>query len=95
MRIDLDGDKILSESDFHDAISHALALSTYYGRNLSALWDVLSTDIERPIRLVWKNSAVSHAAMGQRFVRIVEVLRRVERQDGELNLSSRFELILA
>lgn len=81
MKIELDGVSILLEQDFHDALASALNLSGYYGCNLSALWDVLSVDVERPVRLLWRNSAASHAAMGAGFERLVDVLRRVERQD--------------
>ena len=95
MKIELDGEAILSEHDFHGALASALNLSGYYGRNLSALWDALSADVERPVRLLWKNSAASHAAMGAGFQRVVDVLRRVERQDIELNLARKFELVLA
>ncbi|WP_285720603.1 MULTISPECIES: barstar family protein [unclassified Pantoea] len=31
----------------------------YYGKNLDALWDCLSTDIERPIRIPWCHSDLS------------------------------------
>jgi ribonuclease inhibitor len=94
MKIEFDGEAILSEGDFHDALAEALDLTGYYGGNLSALWDVLSTDVERPVRLVWENSAVSQAAMGSGFDRLVDVLRRVEKQDTEWNLPNRFELVL-
>ena len=94
MKIEFDGEAILSEGNFHDVLAEALDLSGYYGGNLTALWDVLSTDVERPVRLVWKNSAVSRAAMGSSFDRLVDVLRRVEKQDIEWNLPDGFELVL-
>lgn len=97
MIVEIDGSQIRSESDFHDAVSKALHFSTHYGRNLDALWDVLSADIERPVRLVWRDASSSQVAMPERFEKIIELLRRVERQDVEWNLpeSERFEVVLS
>ena len=94
MNIEIDGSAILSEGSFHDAIASALDFGPYYGGNLDALWDVLGTDVERPVRLVWHDSNISRAAMGASFSRIVDVLRAVEKEDIELQYSSRFELVL-
>jgi ribonuclease inhibitor len=88
----LDGERITSESHFHDAITAALALSQYYGRNLSALNDVLSIDVERPLQLVWNNADISRRAMGPDFDRIVSVLRRVESEDARIGYRNRFQL---
>jgi len=95
MNIEFDGRSILSEGSFHDALAEALEFGPYYGGNLSALWDTLSTDVERPVRLVWKNSAASKAAMGASFDRVVNVLRRVEAEDSEMQYEAKFELVLA
>lgn len=84
----------MSERDFHAALVKALDLSGHYGRNLYALRDTLGTGVERPLRLVWKDSALSRAAMGPRFDQLVEVLRQIERQDIEWKFEDRFELVL-
>lgn len=94
MRVDIDGNNILNEADFHSAISSALSLPRYYGRNLDALFDVLSVDVERPLVLAWQNSSISQEKMREGFARIVDVLRRIEVQDSEWDLAERFELRL-
>lgn len=48
----IDGALIKNEMDFHSALAEKLSLSSYYGKNLDAMWDVLTTDVERPICLV-------------------------------------------
>jgi ribonuclease inhibitor len=93
MRIDIEGGSIRSEADFHEAIARALGLAGHYGRNLDALWDVLSTDVERPLSIVWKHSEQSRASMSG-FAKVVDVLRRVEEHDAALGLDDRFELHL-
>lgn len=94
MKIEIDGNSIKTEAEFHIAISRALSLPPHYGKNLDALFDILSGDVERPVVLVWKGSPVSKAYMGDSFDRIVDVLRRIERQDAEWDLEDVFELQL-
>ncbi|MFZ6733664.1 barstar family protein [Undibacterium sp. Ji42W] len=94
MIIELYGESLGSEGDFHEALANALDLSEFYGRNLDALWDVLSIDVERPLQLVWINSEKSKQAMGARFDQIVKILRRVEQYDLEAKYKNRFELAL-
>jgi ribonuclease inhibitor len=87
----LDGRRIHSALEFHREIGELLDMGPYYGRNLDALWDRLSTDVERPITLVWKNADDSRRALGPEFDRIVGVLDRVKRQDAAWNLEERFD----
>lgn len=94
MIIELDGRKLLTESDFHDALVDALDLSEYYGMNLAALEDVLNHDVSRPLDLIWLNAHASKRSMGERFTAIVTVLQRVEREDIDIGYATRFRLIL-
>ena len=43
----------------YDQLTKQLKLPAHFGRNLDALWDVLSTDVEGPIEIVWKNTEES------------------------------------
>jgi len=61
--------------DFHDQISKALPFPDYYGRNFSALWDVLSRDIEGPYEIIWKNHKRSEEVLGKDFVTLKEILK--------------------
>lgn len=90
----IEGARIQAARDFHEELERALELGPYYGRNLDALCDRLSTDVERPITLVWRDAAASQRQMGPEFGAIVAILRRVEEQDEEWGLSSRFKLTL-
>jgi ribonuclease inhibitor len=86
MIVEIDGSQVCSEADFHRVMVEGLNLPAHYGRNLDALWDVLSTDIERPVRIVWINSRISEDEMSADFAKIVELLRNVELQDVAWNL---------
>lgn len=87
----LDGRRIHTAIDFHREISDLLDMGPYYGRNLDALWDRLSTDIERPVTLVWQSADESRRFLKEEFDRIIGVLERVKRQDEEWNLKERFD----
>jgi ribonuclease inhibitor len=92
MKVVINGNDIKSESDFHKHIALVLNFPSYYGKNLDALWDVLSTDIERPITLVWENSSVSQETMREEFPRSYDLLDRVVAQDIEWGLDEKFEV---
>lgn len=91
MQIKIDGREIRSEHDLHAALKRHLDLGPYYGNNLNALWDVLTTDVERPLRIIWYNSEATIAHMKQRFDIICEVLTRLAEQEKSLSPERRFE----
>ena len=43
MQLEIIGSKIYTEQDFHNQISKIFSIQDYYGNNLDALWDLLST----------------------------------------------------
>ena len=91
MLIELDGLSISSEQDFHKRIASAFSVAQYYGNNLNALCDLLSTDVERPIEIVWKNSKESEQSMGETFKKIISIFERTKNQDISLGLDEKFE----
>ncbi|NOU34240.1 MAG: barnase inhibitor [Polyangiaceae bacterium] len=91
MEVVLDGRTLRSEEDFHQALCEALEMGPYYGHNLDALWDRLSTDIERPVTLVWTHSAESRKLLGPVFDQIVDVLKAVQQQDAGRDWQDRFD----
>ena len=94
MDVEIDGSRIASEADFHREFSAAFMLPAHYGANLDALWDVLSTDVERPVHLVWRNAKTSRAAMPEKFEVISALLRDAEKQDIDRGWLGRFTLSL-
>jgi ribonuclease inhibitor len=64
-----------------------------YGANLSALWDWLWTDVERPVQIVWRDSELNRSALGDsEFEQIRALLHRVQLQDESIGLSDRFSV---
>ena len=88
--VELDGSRLHTEADVHRELSRLLDFGPYYGHNLNALWDRLSTDLERPVHLVWQHAEVSRAALGPALDRILSVLDSVVEQDDRFGWDNRF-----
>jgi ribonuclease inhibitor len=82
-RCTIAGRHVLSLELFYDEIARQLDFPAYFGRNLDALYDVLSTDLEGPLEMIWEDASVSQTGMGKDFLRLREVLEQVasERDD--------------
>jgi ribonuclease inhibitor len=95
MEVKLEGRKVNTIADFHQQISDSLDLGPYYGMNFNALWDCLTTDVERPIKLIWIDSEYSRAKLGdQSFKMITKIFQDVKKEDEKLSLTEKFEFEL-
>ena len=94
MQLEIIGSKIYMEQDFHNQVSKIFSIQDYYGNNLDALWDLLSTNVERPITLVWKDSIFSKNQLKSTFIEIIKVLERVKKQDEDYGFEEKFNYIL-
>jgi ribonuclease inhibitor len=82
----LNGNAIRSLNDFYDRISALKDIPEHFGRNLDALWDVLFTDVEGPLEIIWNNADASKKSMGKDFDRIVKLLRDMEKERTDFKL---------
>lgn len=80
----LDGQSIQSLGLFYKEIEKVLPLPDFFGRNLDALADVLTTDLAGPCEIVWENSSVSKQAMKKDFSKIRTVFKRVAREREDI-----------
>lgn len=64
-RLILEGKNIHTIDGFHAAIKDLLQFPDYYGNNLDALWDCLTTGSHLPVVLVWKDFAISQQRLGE------------------------------
>lgn len=94
MQLEIIGSKIYTEQDFHNQISKIFSIQDYYGNNLDALWNLLSTNVERPITLVWEDAMFSKNQLKSIFIEIVKVLERVKKQDKDYGFEEKFNYIL-
>ena len=82
----LNGENIHSLADLYDRLASGLSLPEYFGRNLDALWDVLSTDVAGPFAIRWQHAAASRKSMGRDFRRAVKLLQDLERERDDFTL---------
>jgi ribonuclease inhibitor len=92
--IHIDGALINSEQDFHKVISSALDFGPYYGNNLDALWDMLSSGAAGGVVLHWKDADISRQRLGPIFDTIIRLFNETKALDAKLGLVERFEFIL-
>jgi len=73
--------------DVYDALTDQLRLGPEFGRNLDALWDVLTTEVAGPLDIVWRDSRVSRARLGEQFPRLLWLFRAVADQRGDVTIA--------
>lgn len=93
MNIEIYGNQIKSELEFHNEIARQFNVENYYGKNLDALWDLLSIGVERPINLVWIDANNSKNRI-RSFEKIISVLERVKEQDEKFEWEDKFTFTL-
>ncbi len=86
-RCTLNGLKIRSLDNVYDRLENRLSLPPHFGRNLDALWDVLSTDVQGPFEIVWTHSDDSKKSMGKDFNRVVKLLKELKKERDDFKLT--------
>lgn len=86
-RCALNGRVIRSLDDLYDQLIKQLALPAHFGRNLDALWDVLSADVAGPFKIVWKHSDHSKKSMGRDFDRVVKLFKELQKERDDFQLT--------
>lgn len=79
----LDGETIQSLQDVYAQLAEQLGFPVWFDPNLDALWDVLTTDVRGPVRVVWVNAERSRWRLGQDFERLRTLLEAVARQRAD------------
>ncbi|PKN18101.1 MAG: barnase inhibitor [Deltaproteobacteria bacterium HGW-Deltaproteobacteria-6] len=86
-RCTLNGLAIRSLDDLYEQLAFALPLPRHFGRNLDALWDILSTDLQGPFEIIWKNADESKKWMGRDYGRIMKLLRSLKKERNDFQLT--------
>ena len=90
----IEGSKILTEKEFYSEFNSAFDIGCYFGENLDALWDFMTTDMKRPILIVWKNHKLSEGKLGLFFYKIINTFDDVKSFDEKLNFDEKFSYSL-
>jgi len=75
----LNGKDITTEEIFHEKISKLLEFPDFYGKNLDALWDLMSGHIDTNIILIWKDHQIAKKSFPKTFDDIVETFKEVKK----------------
>lgn len=78
---------IHSPEDFYAQLEGQLELDYELGYNLDAVFDVLSSEVPGPVEIIWHDSDFSRTALGDWYMRILDVLNTVESERSDLSLS--------
>lgn len=72
-----------SLAGFYDELARQLAFPAHFGRNLDALWDVLTGEVEGPFEIIWEDFDLAREVFGTDFDRLTALLDEVaaERED--------------
>ena len=84
--LNLDGSLLKSKEELHNTIFYQLALPDYYGRNLDALWDVLST-WSAPLCIEVTHTELLKRHLADYADSLLELLHDVQRENNVITLN--------
>ncbi|HUX63764.1 barstar family protein [Sulfuricella sp.] len=58
-------------AQFYDELARQFAFPPHFGRNLDALWDVLTGEVAGPIEIVWEESEQAQANLGVDYAKLI------------------------
>ncbi|MBY0215106.1 barstar family protein [Paenibacillus illinoisensis] len=82
----IDGNDIHGKEELHDIFQAKLGLDDSYGRNLDALWDVITGFISIPLTIQWVNFEASRAVLGEYADQLLELMREAEEELDQFQL---------
>ena len=89
-QIVIDGKKFSLIEDIHCFLAKEMDFGPFYGKNFSALWDFLSTEVERPIEIKLINSKMLEKKLSENYHRLVYVFEKMEKYDEEMGFKEKF-----
>jgi len=86
MKVELDGRLMFDKASTHTYLQQQLALPAYYGRNLDALYDLL-TERAQPIEIVLSYEAMMKHQLGRYAKALINTLRDAAENNPALTLT--------
>lgn len=78
---------------FHEALQKGLDLPDYYGKNLDALWDCLTSDVILPCKVILKGLNKLPRESEREVCTMIEIFKRAVQWYKEINMHFEFEVI--
>lgn len=76
-KVQLNGQKMNTRTHAHQQLKKQLKFPDYYGANLDALWDLLSTQTE-PLQITLINRADLISALGDYGLQLIQLFKDAE-----------------
>lgn len=83
----IDGQKVNSMAEFYEQMARQLSFPPHFGNNLDALRDVLTTDVEGPLQIIWSGAMSSRVVMGRDFECVITLLQQVARERKDIRVT--------
>ena len=84
--LNLDGNVIESREELHNTIAWQLSLPDYYGHNLDALWDILST-WSKTLRIEVTHAAQLQQHLGDYADALLQLLREAVEDNNTITIT--------
>lgn len=81
----IDGAMMPSRDAAHDYLAQSLSLPDYYGRNLDALYDLM-TERGEPVRLLVRRQEVLREALGDYGDALLRTIREAAAENGAIEV---------
>ena len=81
-KVVIQGNKLKDKHILHQTLKQELKLPAYYGENLDALWDCLTTDIQLPLIIEWVDFQKSKDLLGDYAENTLEIFNEAEKFTG-------------
>lgn len=82
----LHGSRIRSLQDAYEEMAREMDFPHWFGKNLDAVWDILSTETPGPFEIIWKDSARSRAHMGRDYTKLIKLFKDLEKERDDFHL---------
>lgn len=83
----IEGALIDSREELHKVFKDALLLPDYYGKNLDALWDMLTAEVDLPVSIIWRDFNITEKNIGRYALKTAEVIKKAaEGSEGKIFL---------
>ncbi len=85
MELRLNGGQLTDRQQLHEAIAQQLRLPDYYGKNLDALWDILSSWNE-PLQIVVEDSGRLIGGLGSYGEAVLQLFQEAEAENSVISV---------
>ena len=87
MKIVIEGEEMKNIKELHSFLKRTLEFPDYYGMNLDALWDMLTSWVDFPLSIEWKDHDISERKIGSAAIKIMEFFEEAEAEINDFSVN--------